>query len=160
MHTICGWFVLSALREGGFKVRPSKAQIGLQKVTYLGETIGTHGRALTHERTQALRFFPYPTTVTGQVIGRANYFISYVPDFGELVALLQMILKGGKPGIEKLEWGPEEEEAFSCLKEELSQAPALRLSDARKPFHLEFWVGEHAYSCGKTRVPNKTKMEY
>ncbi|KAJ8381271.1 hypothetical protein SKAU_G00020490 [Synaphobranchus kaupii] len=149
-------------REGGFKASPRKVQLGLQEVTYLGQTIGTHGRALTQERTQALRLLPQPTTVTGlrQVMGLANYCRSYVPDFGELVAPLQRMLKGGKPGIEKLEWGPEEEEAFTGLKEELSQAPALRLPDARKPFHLWFWVGEHTYSCalGQKQADGKTGM--
>ncbi|XP_061080661.1 apolipoprotein L5-like [Conger conger] len=32
----------------------------------------------------------------------------------------QRMLKGGKPGSEKLEWGPEEEEGFTGLKEQLS----------------------------------------
>ncbi|XP_061080640.1 uncharacterized protein LOC133114956 [Conger conger] len=59
----------------------------------------------------------------------------------------QRMLKGGKPGSGKLEWGPEEEEAFTGLKEQLSQAPALRLPDAEKLFHLRFWVGELTYVC-------------
>ncbi|XP_039505077.1 uncharacterized protein LOC120461046 [Pimephales promelas] len=74
--------VLQALRKGGFKVNPDKAQLAKSKVIYLGQEISMEGRRMTTERVEALRQLPKPLTVTGmrKVMGLFNYCRQYIPE--------------------------------------------------------------------------------
>ncbi|RXN36547.1 endogenous retrovirus group K member 8 Pol [Labeo rohita] len=78
-------------------------------------------------------------------------------EYTELSKPLTEALKGGKPGMELIEWTEEMEEALVSIKETLSSCPALRHADARKAFHLWTWVGTKSYSAALgQRVPGRT----
>ncbi|XP_039537908.1 uncharacterized protein LOC120486109 [Pimephales promelas] len=147
--------VLQALKKGGFKVNPDKAQLAKTKVIYLGQEISVEGRRLTTERVEALRQLPKPLTVTGmrKVMGLFNYCRQYIPDFASITSPLIDLYKGGKPGMEQINWTPEAEEAFTSMKEKLTSAPALGLPDGRLPFHLWTRVGDETYSAVLCQKP-------
>jgi len=50
-----------------------------------------------------------------------------IPDFASITSPLIDLYKGGKPGVEKINWTPEAEEAFTSMKEKLTSAPTLGL---------------------------------
>ncbi|KAL0167261.1 hypothetical protein M9458_039105, partial [Cirrhinus mrigala] len=79
-----------------------------------GQIVGIHGRCITPERIKAIIELPKPNMVTGlrQVMGLLNYCRQYVSEYTELSKPLTEALKGGKPGMELIEWTEEMEEAF------------------------------------------------
>ena len=141
--------LLKALTIAGFKLNLRKAQIGLSEITFLGQRIGSHGRAPLPERIEAICKLPKPTTVSGlrSVLGLLNYNRQYIPEFSDIAKPLNESLKGGLAGSVRLSWTPEMEEAFTLLKSSLASTPALKHPDLSKPFHLWSHVGSHGYSA-------------
>ncbi|XP_039541434.1 protein NYNRIN-like [Pimephales promelas] len=86
-------------------------------------------------------------------MGLFNYCRQYIPDFASITSPLIDLYKGGKPGMEQINWTPEAEEAFTSMKEKLTSAPALGLPDGRLPFHLWTRVGDETYSAVLCQKP-------
>ena len=107
------------------------------KVTYLGVQI-THGsRRLSSDRVQGILQLPFPTTLKQlQVfLGLTGYCRIWIPSYGLIAQPLYESLKGWDDSI-PLMWGTPQKKADATLKQVLTQAPALRLSDPGKAFQL------------------------
>ena len=82
-----------------------------QAVSFLGYRISTSGVVMECARVTAVRNWPTPTTVkeVQRFLGFANYYRRFIPGFGQVVAPITSLLKGGPA---RLRWSAEAGRAF------------------------------------------------
>ncbi|KAD2805361.1 hypothetical protein E3N88_38738 [Mikania micrantha] len=68
---------------------------------------------------------PKSPTEVRSFLGLAGYYRRFIQDFSKLATPLTKLTRKDV----KYEWGPNQEQAFSVLKEKLTQAPVLALPD-------------------------------
>lgn len=126
---------LNFLAQRGYKVSPSKAQISLQKVRYLGFILIPRAQLLDPDRKTAVTSLPVPTTKKElrRLLGTAEFCRTWIPNFGLIVKPLYAALKGKE---RKLLWDQICQQAFETLKTKIDLASVLGLPDLRKPFFL------------------------
>jgi hypothetical protein len=126
--------VLSRLAEHGFKVKPEKCHLLRTSIEYLGHTIDQHGYRPSHSHSAVIENYPQPrsTAELHRFVGLTGYFRSFVPNYAELVAPLNGLLRKEA----KFEWGEAQAAAFDQLKLQLVSRPILRPPDYEAPFHL------------------------
>jgi len=115
--------VLQALAKAGLKLRPDKCYFGVHRVMYLGHEVDRNGIRPDPDKLAALRQFPTPRDVKGlrSYLGLASFYRRFVLGFAKIAAPLHKLLKQN----EAWSWGPEQENAFTALKEALLKAPTL-----------------------------------
>ncbi|GFO22268.1 pro-pol polyprotein [Plakobranchus ocellatus] len=71
---------LSALREAGFTVKPSKTIVGCEHINFLGHIIGKGQLKPDENKTEKIRNLRVPTTEkeVGSVLGLLNYYRRFV----------------------------------------------------------------------------------
>ena len=129
--------VLSRIKLVGLTLRPSKCLLGFGSLDFVGHVVG-EGNLSPHPDTVAkIRKAKIPETKkqVRSFLGLVGFYRRYIPNFSSVAAPLTDLTKKGKPN--KVEWGFVQDSAFSMLKEILSKAPVLRLTDFSKPFILQ-----------------------
>ncbi|KFV55518.1 hypothetical protein N328_01545, partial [Gavia stellata] len=127
--------LLNFLGLTGYRVSKKKAQIGWEKVQYLGFEITKGQRELSTERKEAICRIAVTISKKqlGRFLGMARCFLLWTPNFGLIAKPLYAAVKGPE-GI--LRWTPECRKSFEEIKKKLMEAPALGLQNLRKPFQL------------------------
>jgi hypothetical protein len=76
-----------------------KCEIMKPQITYLGNIIGRYGTMPTKGRTQAVRLWPTPMDVSDvrAFLGLCGFVRRWIPDFADLAAPLNLLLKKGEP---------------------------------------------------------------
>ncbi|KAG6940354.1 hypothetical protein G0U57_017493, partial [Chelydra serpentina] len=120
----------------GYRVAPSKAQIALPEVQYLGFHIREGERRLSNERKEAICQIPIPSNRKRlrAFLGMAGFCRIWIPEFGLWAKPLYECVKGVDH--DPFHWSSEADKAFKVLKRKLMEAPALDLPDLTKPFQL------------------------
>ncbi|KAK4810906.1 hypothetical protein QYF61_013314 [Mycteria americana] len=127
--------LLNFLGLAGYRVSKKKAQIGKEKVQYMGFEITKGQRELSTERKEAICRIAVPTSkkqLRG-FLGMARWCRLWIPNFGLIAKPLYAAVKGPE-GV--LEWTPECRKSFDEIKRKLMEAPALGLLNLRKLFQL------------------------
>ena len=152
-HQAALYLILNELKAAGLKVSPKKAQIGKSQVLYLGHLISQGLKEMPADRKEAIQQMPRPVSIRGvrKVLGLFNYSRSFIQGFSKIAEPIQRLVKGGKPALDPVEWGPEQEEAYTRLKTELISAPGLGLPDLNKDFHIHCNNEEGFYSAVVTQ---------
>ncbi|WVZ76493.1 hypothetical protein U9M48_024468 [Paspalum notatum var. saurae] len=93
------------------------------------------GIEVDETKIDAIRSWPTPTTITQvrSFLGLAGFYRRFVKDFSTIAAPLNELTKKGVT----FHWGTTQEKAFNTLKDKLTHAPLLQLSDFGKTFELE-----------------------
>ena len=83
-----------------------------------------------------MRKISRPTTkkVLHSVIGLANYYQEYIPNFASVIMPLTELMK--KKVLNEITWTDSQENAFQCLKIQLVEMPSLYTPNVGKPFQL------------------------
>ena len=127
--------VLAAHRKAGIKLKASKCQLFVQKVTYLGHELTPEGVGMVEEYVQRVMDWPVPTTPKelSRFLGFVSYYRSFIRDFSLLTE--EMSAQKRK---KKLEWTPIMDEKFVKLKEAFREAPVRAGPDfeSDQPFLL------------------------
>ena len=124
--------IFQRLDQANFMIQPSKCVFGTDTVEYLGHIVTKDGVRPDPRKIQAVRNYPTPRSVkeVRAFIGLAGYYRRHVRNFAEIAKPLTKLTKKDSP----FEWGPEQQEAFVELKNELSQEPLLIYPDFSQPF--------------------------
>ncbi|KAJ8752504.1 hypothetical protein K2173_004792 [Erythroxylum novogranatense] len=126
--------VFSLLQSHQLFVKLEKCQFGQQNVKYLGHIISNHGVAVDPEKIEAISAWPKPITQKAMrgFLGLCGYYRKFIQSFGKIAAPLTDMLKKNH-----FAWSKEAEEAFSKLKQAMTQAPVLALPDFSNKFIVE-----------------------
>ena len=136
--------VLNRLHTNKLTVRFDKCKLGQKTVKFLGFIIGGDAIMADPKKTQAVRDWPTPTTVTELrgFLGLANYFRRFIDGYAIMAAPLTA-LTGKKKG-ERITMGPNEMTAFDAVKQSLVSPPVLSVEDPTRPYE----VITHALGAG------------
>lgn len=144
--------LLNFLAEIGQRVDERKMQWVQPKVEYLGHCLSHGTKHLTEKRKEVIKCLKFPTTLKQlrALLGLAGYSRQWVPQYSQVVAPLQDLLKGHTEKkytftehdiTEEAKWG------FDSIKKALLSAPALGLPNYSKPFYL-FCTEQNGHACG------------
>jgi hypothetical protein len=126
---------LKMLHSCGLRAHPEKSVFGAASVEFLGHVVTPYGMGPHEAKVAAIKALPPPTNVSDlrSVLGFANYYRCYVPNFSSLAQPMNALLA---KGIEWY-WGTEQEKSFQDIKVELSTpGRALRRADPTLPYIL------------------------
>ena len=126
---------LQRIREAGFLLKPTKCQIGLEKVKFLGRIISKDGVHVQSSGVEAVLKIPAPTSSAELrvFLGGFQWFSQFIVGFSAMCAPLNKLRSEKTPW----QWGPEQQKAFEDLRLALTRAPVLRHPDFAKPFVVE-----------------------
>ena len=135
--------VSDKLKAAGLKLKPSKCELFKKQINYLGQVVGQEGVATDSDKIKAVTEWPRPTTVTEvrSFLGFVSYYRRFIPNFSKVAKPLNALLQNleGTSNQKKkfrVNWGPEQEEAFETLQRLCTEAPILAYADFKTPFIL------------------------
>ena len=142
--------VLEQLEKHGLKLKASKCKFFQTAMDFLGHTVTADGVRASRSRIKDILDQPAPQTVTQlrSFLGLAGYYRRFVRNFAKIAKPLydEISTKDGeKRGTisaragkkTRIDWGPEQQEAFDKLKELIVTAPVLAYPDFSKEFILK-----------------------
>ncbi|XP_040203506.1 uncharacterized protein LOC120935519 [Rana temporaria] len=138
--------VLDRLTDANLTVKPSKCQIGMNDVHYLGHQVGGGTLKPQTGKVEAILAWPIPQTKKQVMsfLGTAGYYRKFVGNYSSLAKPLTDLTKKKLPKV--VSWTPECEQAFQALKEALASAPVLQAPDFTRRFLVQ--TDASAYGLG------------
>lgn len=121
---------LAAVKNEGLTLRPSKCVFLGTEVNFLGHVINEEGIRPGERKTECIRNFPTPTSVTEvrQFLGVTGYFRKFVDKYSYRAEPLTRLLKKDN----EFKWQDELAKAFEFLKAAITSHPVLVLFDPGK----------------------------
>ena len=128
--------VFLRLREANLKLKAQKCELAQGEVKFLGHVISAQGIRPDETKTEALRTYKVPKSVTEvrQFIGLCGFYRRFVPGFASIAAPLYSLLRKNATG--RFVWSKNCQSAFEKLVEKLVSPPLLAHADYSKPFVL------------------------
>lgn len=126
---------LQRIAAAGLKLHPDKCCFMRRELEFLGHKIGGEGISTLEEKVQAVKDWPTPTTLRElkSFIGLASYYRRFVRGFSCIATPLFRLQQKDS----NFAWTPDCEQAFSRLKEALTESPILTPPDPSLPFLLD-----------------------
>ena len=126
--------VLLRFREYRLKLKSRKCELFQQQVEFLGRVVCKDGIAMSKQYTKVVDDWPVPASAkeVERFVGFANYHRSFIKDYAKRASPLYSVT-----GKRAFQWGQEQEEAFTDLKEALVTTPVLALPNAQDMFILD-----------------------
>ena len=135
--------ILHRIGEAGGTVSAKKMQLCRAEVEIVGHKCSASGRQPVDSRTKKIETWPVPTDLkeVRGFLGLCGTVRIWIKDFSILARPLVDLTRKGVDFF----WGPEQQEAFDCLKQLVSSAPALRPINysSDKPVILSVDTSEH-----------------
>lgn len=127
--------VLILLQKDHWHVKLSKCKFAQRSISYLGHVISEAGVSTDLAKVEAVVNWSVPTSVKElwSFLGLAGYYRKFVIQFVVITKPLTELLNKGNIFV----WTKDQEVAFSTLKQALSSALVLALSNFTKQFCLE-----------------------
>ena len=153
--------LLNFLADWGYRVSPTKVQLSLPRITYLGVLLTPTKDILL--LIESPLYPPYHSLHQKQILsflGLAGYLRLWVPNFSILAQPLYLATRGDLS--EPLQLKPNIHSAFNILKQAILSAPALTLPDLSPPFIL-YTTEQHKVALGvlgQNQGPSFTPVTY
>ena len=113
--------VLPKLASAGLKLKPSKCELFKWRITYLGYVVSENGIESEPKKTEAVRNWPAPKTVTEVrgFLGFTNQYRKFIPKYAQKAAPLNELISGenSKKKKKPAGWNEKTQKAFKELKE-------------------------------------------
>ncbi|XP_062714079.1 uncharacterized protein K02A2.6-like [Aedes albopictus] len=119
--------VLSTLKEYGVLLNQEKCVFKVQKLDFLGHTLSAEGIQPAQDKIAAIQQFRAPSSSeeVRSFLGLVTYIGRFLPDLATVTAPLREMTCAGV----KFEWGEDQQQSFSKLKEMISNVNLLRFFD-------------------------------
>ena len=132
--------VFQKLAAAGLKLKPSKCEFFKKRIIYLGHVVSEKGIEVDPKKTEAVRKWPVPKTVTDvrSFLGFTNQYRKFIPKYAHVAGPLNELVSGdnSKKKKKEVQWNPECQAAFEALKEHCCTTPVLAYANYKKPFRL------------------------
>ena len=118
---------LKQIEEAGATLNRDKCSFGQSKIKFLGHIIHKDGTSADPDKTRAISEMKTPSSVTElrRFLGTVNHLSKFSPNLATLTQPLRQLL--GKNN--QWEWGPNQDAAFTAVKQELTAPTVLTLYD-------------------------------
>jgi hypothetical protein len=126
--------VLQMLRDNQLYAKFSKCDFWLKEVAFLGHIITNEGIKVDPEKISEILNWKQPTDVSKirSFLGLAGYYRRFIEGFSKIVKPLTSLLEKGK----EFKWDEACQKCFEELKDRLTTAPVLIMSDIHKGFDV------------------------
>ena len=135
--------IFDKLKAAGLKLKPSKCELFKKQINYLGHVVGQEGVSTDPDKIKAVTEWPRPTTFTEvrSFLGFVSYYRRFIPNFSKVAKPLKTLLQNlegtsNQKKKFKVNWGPEQQEAFETVQRLCTEAPMLAYADFKTPFIL------------------------
>ena len=128
--------VLEALQKANLTAQPTKVQLAMNKINFLGHVVGSGQKAVDQEKINVLEGIRIPRTkrdVRG-FLGFIGFYRTFIKSFSEVAAPLSDLLRKESP--ELVPWTEKTQRAFNQLKSALQTAPVLIAPNFSKKFFV------------------------
>ena len=138
---------LECVRRAGFKMKPSKCHFLKTELKILGHVISAAGLSPDPDKLEAVTAFPSPNEAKSLqakiktvqfFVGLCSYYRRHVPKFAMIAHPLTELTKQTT----NFEWGVDQQQSFSALKDALAAAATLSQPNYDLPMEL------HPDACG------------
>lgn len=128
--------LFARIGAAGLTVRPSKCELGMTEIDFLGHRIGAGKLAPLGKILDKIEAAQPPKTKrqVRAFLGLTGYYREFIPSYAEISAPLTQLTKKGESNAVK--WTPVHDEAFHKLKQRISSPPILRLPNFTQTFVL------------------------
>ena len=145
VEQLCG--VFTKLASTGLKLKLSKCDFFKTKITYLGHVVSGDGIEIDPRKTEAVKNWPKPQTVTNvrAFLGFTNQYRKCIPNYAHIASPLNELISGenSKRKHMKVQWTYKCTEAFETLKELCCSTPILAYANYQKKFILHMDASDH-----------------
>ena len=126
--------VLEVLRSNQLYAKQSKCVFGCTEVEYLGHVISGEGVKVDSKKISAMVQWPIPDSVKALrgFLGLTRYYRKFIKGYGAIAKPLTDLLRK-----DSFHWNDKALEAFTKLKEAVTQPPVLALPNFSRPFIIE-----------------------
>ncbi len=109
---------------------------------YLGHNVGGGELKIDPSKVEVILTWTKPNTVTKirRFLGVAQYWRKFIANFSSIATPLHALTSVKKV----FHWGDVQQKAFDSLKQKISSASVLALSDLRQPFEVQMDVSDYA----------------
>ena len=132
--------VFKKISDAGLKLKPSKCEFFKKRIHYLGHIVSDKGIETDPRKIEAIVQWPGPRTVheVRKFLGFTNYYRKFVYKYAQIARPMNKLISGenAKKKHKKVEWGDDQEQSFTQLKEACTKTPVLAYADYKKPFRL------------------------
>jgi hypothetical protein len=137
--------VLEMLRIHRLYAKFSKCEFWLERVAFLGHILTAEGIAVDLEKVEAVFNWQRPTNVSEirSFLGLAGYYRRFIEGFSKIARPMTELLKKEK----KFAWTESCERSFQELKQRLTTAPVLTLSDIHRDFVIYYDASRQGLGC-------------
>ena len=137
--------VLQTLRQYQLYAKFSKCEFWLSRVGFLGHVVSADGIYVDPQKVEAVANWEQPSTVTEvrSFLGLARYYRRFIEGFSKIEGPLHCLTRKGV----KFEWTDRCEESFQTLKEKLTSAPVLTLSEGNEGFEVYSDASHQGLGC-------------
>ena len=119
--------VLERFKEYAVMVNPSKCELGVTQLNFLGHRVNSQGIQPLPEKVQVIQDFPQPQTQRKlrEFLGLVNFYHRFILHGAELLQPLHALLTSVKDSKHNIQWNNNAMTAFTTVKESLAQASLL-----------------------------------
>ena len=124
--------VFELLLSAGLRLNRTKCEFFKNEIDYLGYIVSIDGIAPNTKKMESITSYPEPTNQKelASFLGLASYYRKFVRAFAEKAHPLTALTKKSA----QWKWGPEERDAFNCIKQCLTTKPILGYPDFTREF--------------------------
>jgi len=138
--------VMEVLRQNQLYAKESKCELFEQRVEFLGHIIDSDGVHMMADKVKGITEWPVLRSVDDvrSFLGTVGYYRKFIHMFSETAAPLTTLLQKETP----FTWDKPQQEAFSKLKQAVTQQPVLILPDPTLPYVVH--TDASGYAVGAT----------
>jgi hypothetical protein len=136
--------VLDTLQREKLYVKLSKCEFGKTALVYLGHIVGGGQLKTDPSKIYVIVNWPEPKSVTDiqSFLGAVQYWRRFISNFPFIATPLHALTSVNHT----FQWEGKQQKTLDTLKEKISIAPVLELSNLQQPFEIE--TGSNGYAMG------------
>ena len=130
--------VFDRFRQFGVIVNPTKCELGVSELTFLGHYLNSEGVRPLQDKVKAIQDFPQPTTQCKlrEFLGLVNFYHRFIPHCADTLNPLHTLLASAHKTEHTLLWTEEPLQAFSKIKQAIADVALLSHPHADAPTNV------------------------